>query len=140
MENPEAQKELPKVYVVDDEKSIRRVVVRLLNKFDLPIEVCEFENPAELLEEVRTRGVMPTMVISDYDMPEMKGDELCRHLREMQINGRPPVVIIITGSNLAALRDKFNAAGVTQAYSKPFDISIGKEIAEKIRELLRPGL
>jgi adenylate cyclase len=81
-----------KVIVVDDSSIVRRVVMRGL--VDLGYDVVSFETPHQVLAELD--HLKPDIVVTDLDMPDMDGAELCRRLKEASGNQLP--VIILTAN------------------------------------------
>jgi putative two-component system response regulator len=69
----------PKVLVVDDDQTIRRVIVQLLSK-DEAYDLYQASNGTEGLQV--TTDVRPDLIISDYLMPGIDGFELCRLVKQ----------------------------------------------------------
>jgi diguanylate cyclase (GGDEF)-like protein len=67
----------------------------------------------------RLEGFQPGLVISDINMPEMNGYELCRHLKAHELT-RPIPVILVTA--LSDMEDIFQglACGADSFISKPY--------------------
>ena len=63
-----------RILVVDDEPDIRDILRILLEGEGFEVE--EANNGREALEKIQKRP--PDLVITDYVMPEMDGEELCR--------------------------------------------------------------
>lgn len=107
------------VIVVDDEPMIGGLVGMLLERVGLvPIAV---SNGLEALREMRQRNDV-SLVITDLQMPELDGLELCRRLRE----DFPAVpVVAMSGSAGAARNHDLEAAGRAGAkclLGKPFEL------------------
>ena len=58
-------------------------------------------------------------VLLDIHMPEMGGDEICRHIREQQRFAHLPIIAITAGVTHAE-REKCFASGVNDFITKPF--------------------
>ncbi|TAL02295.1 MAG: response regulator, partial [Porticoccaceae bacterium] len=67
----------PTIWIVDDDKSIRWVMERALEKADMTVEC--FEDAQSVLKRL-DRG-LPDTLISDIRMPGMNGLELLERLR-----------------------------------------------------------
>lgn len=111
--------EKPRILVVDDSRTMRKAMRRLLCQ---DFDVVEAEDGAEawkLLSEDPNIKV----VFSDLVMPEMNGFELLRNIRESihsRINELP--VVIITGHNDdEKMHRQAMALGATDFITKPFD-------------------
>ena len=64
-----------KILIVDDSKAMRMIVARTLNQTDLSgFTKIEASNGVEALEKIEQES--PDLVLSDWNMPEMKGIEL----------------------------------------------------------------
>ena len=85
-----------RVVVVDDSTIVRRVVTRGL--VDLGYDVIPFDEPGALLEQLDQ--IQPDIVVTDLDMPNMSGAELCRRLKD--ISPQLPVIILTGNESEAA--------------------------------------
>jgi len=63
----------PKVWVIDDDRSIRWVLERALNKADM--DVTSFSNGVGIMESLRRE--QPDAIVSDVHMPGIDGPDLC---------------------------------------------------------------
>ncbi len=86
-----------RVIVVDDSPIVRRVLTRGL--VDLGYDVIPFENPQQVLDQLEQLG--PDIIITDLEMPEMSGAELCRRLKAAS-RGQLPVIILTANESEAA--------------------------------------
>ena len=85
-----------RVAVVDDSAIVRRVVTRGL--VDLGYDVIPFDEPSALLEQLDQ--IQPHIVVTDLDMPNLSGAELCRQLKA--ISPQLPVIILTGNESEAA--------------------------------------
>jgi adenylate cyclase len=85
-----------RVLLVDDSTIVRRVVTRGL--VDLGYDVIAFEDPQVAFEQLDQ--VKPDIVVTDLDMPEMNGAELCRRLKAT--SPQLPVIILTANESDAA--------------------------------------
>lgn len=105
-----------KIVVVDDEQSVTSAV-KLLFRTEGLKDVCVFNNPEEALEYLKDNE--PTLIISDYLMPEMTGLEFLSKAKELY----PDVSKIL----LTGYADKENAikaineVGLYKYIEKPWD-------------------
>lgn len=105
------------VLVVDDSKTMRRVIARTLGISGLPIgRVHEALNGAEALEKLATLEV--DLALLDLNMPVMGGLEALERIRENESTVELPVVVVSTeGSEPRIERVRQLAAGFVR---KPF--------------------
>ncbi len=135
LKNVQVDDKQPLIYVVDDD-AVRRTMMRIVQKMKLPVEIRDFDSAVSLLKAIENGAAVPAVVISDYQMPEMKGDVLCEKLQALSVNGKPPTVLILTGSNIDLLRSRFEEVGAKYVFAKPIDKNIISTIENKIREVL----
>lgn len=81
----------PLVWVVDDSALERSRTVRALgDKFDFE----QFGDGAEVIERIGTTEKRPDVVILDWVMPTVSGDEVCRYLRAHAETFDLPVILV----------------------------------------------
>jgi CheY-like chemotaxis protein len=81
--------------LVDDTPAILEAVAILLESFDFA-EIWRFNSAAEALEMFEAAPGDYELVISDLDMPEMNGFELCKAIHTISPNQK---VLLATGSS-----------------------------------------
>ena len=104
----------PTVFVVDDDRSVRRSVVRLLETAGLRVE--GYPSAEAFLERDRPDG--PGCVVLDVRMPGMSGLELQRRLTAAD---RPMAIVFITGHGDVPMSVDAMKAGAVDFLLKPFD-------------------
>lgn len=105
-----------KVLLVDDSKAMRMIVQRTLKKAGFSgHSFIEAENGAHALEVIDEHR--PHFVLSDWNMPEMKGIELLRALRE---RGNPIRLGFITSESSPEIKHEAETAGAEFVITKPF--------------------
>ena len=107
---------MARVLIVDDEQD----VVRMLQfRFETKgHEVDTAFNGAEAMEKAE-RGRYD-LVLMDYYMPSLKGDEVCRNLRAGGINKTTPVIIMTAFSDRTV--GHFKDHGANEVVYKPIDV------------------
>ena len=107
-------KTAPRVYVIDDDASVRKSVARLLRISAYRVET--FSSADEFLEtcHIAEHGC----IVLDLRMPGLSGEGLQDRLRTMK--GALPV-IIITGHGDAQTRSSMMKKGAVAFLAKPFD-------------------
>jgi two-component system chemotaxis response regulator CheY len=104
------------ILVVDDSKAMRLIVRRTLRQAGFgDYEVEEATNGKEALE--RLQQVTPSLVLSDWNMPEMTGIELLQELgaRKMEVRFG-----FVTTEATPEMRTRANDAGALFLIAKPF--------------------
>ncbi|MDX9720301.1 MAG: response regulator [Myxococcota bacterium] len=90
----------------------------------------------------------PTVIISDWQMPQMTGTELCRHLRQEE-ETRDAAIILVSSRSTRADAIKALREGADEYIVKPFNFerlvaTVERLVAERVlkreRELLRTYL
>jgi two-component system chemotaxis response regulator CheY len=69
-----------KALVVDDSRAVRMILAKTLK--ELGFEVQEAANGREAWEVIEAEGTAFTLVLSDWNMPEVNGLELLKRLRQ----------------------------------------------------------
>jgi len=112
------------VWIVDDDKSIRFVVEKALQKAD--ISTRNFSAAKELLDALKTDA--PDALITDIRMPGMDGLQL---LDKIQLNyPELPVIVMTAHSDLESAVSAFHG-GAFEYLPKPFDIKEVVELAHR---------
>jgi two-component system chemotaxis response regulator CheY len=103
------------IMTVDDSASMRQMVRLTLS--GAGYEVVEAENGRDALNKVN--AVVPSMVVTDLNMPEMDGLTLIRNLRALASLKGVPIVFLTTESDEGKKREA-KEAGATGWLTKPF--------------------
>ena len=103
------------VYIVDDTKTIRTIIHKILAKNSY--EVIEFDNCEEALEGIRIKK--PDIVLTDLEIPEMGGLELITRIRAHEKFDDVKIIVVsaeygMSDINACLLR------GANQYITKPF--------------------
>ena len=106
------------VLVVEDSPIYRRLLSRMLAQWGYVVS--EAENGVSALEMLATSPV--SMVISDWEMPEMDGLTLCREIRERQFGHYIYLILLTARENPGDLAQGFDA-GADDFLSKPVEQS-----------------
>ncbi len=116
-----------KILVVDDDDSLRKIVMHLLNKTGYATVGAENGNMA--LDVLAKEDI--GLLILDVMMPGLSGYELCEQIQDNKQYANLPV-IMLTGKT--ELVDKFQGfmSGAIEYMTKPFK---NQELLEKVREL-----
>lgn len=106
------------VLIVDDSKSIRSVIKKIISISGFKIKQSfEAENGREALRIMRENWV--DIILSDINMPEMNGFEMLEEMRKDNLISTVPVIIISTESRDERIKDAFRL-GAKGFLKKPF--------------------
>ena len=106
---------IPRVWIVDDDSSIRWVLEKALSQANIDTE--SFETGDALLQQLVHS--QPDAIVSDIRMPGIDGLELLSHLQEAHPD--LPVIITTAHSDLDSAVESYQR-GAFEYLPKPFDI------------------
>lgn len=118
---------MSKALVIDDSRAIRLILARTLNQ--LGYEVSQAANGREALDLLASQGTAVSLVLVDWNMPEMNGLDFVRSVRADSRYDEMKVMMVTTETQteqmLAAIE-----AGANEYVMKPFTREI---IEDKLR-------
>jgi Response regulator containing a CheY-like receiver domain and a GGDEF domain len=126
-----------KVLVVDDSRTIRLILKRILT--EIGFAVCEAGNGREAIEVVNAEAGSIEIVMADWNMPEMNGFELLTELRRRQELASLRVIMVTTEAELGHM-SKALEAGANEYIMKPFTKEIVLEKLELLGSLPQIGV
>jgi two-component system chemotaxis response regulator CheY len=104
------------ILVVDDTRSMRKMVAAVLQKAGYTVE--EAGDGDEALEKAKARVF--DLVVTDQNMPRMDGVTLVRSLRALADYDGVAIIVLSTETG-TDLKAKGREAGATGWMAKPFD-------------------
>jgi CheY-like chemotaxis protein len=104
-----------RVLIVDDSRTMRGIVRKILEATRFPLDVSEAGEGLAALKLVRDGGF--DIIFLDYNMPEFNGIET---LAEIKREKRPVSVVMMSTSHDEALAEKARAHGAAAFLKKPF--------------------
>ncbi len=119
----------PKVWVIDDDRSIRWVLERALRKADLHV-TC-FSNGVGVMDALQRER--PDVILTDIRMPGIDGLDLLRQVSTHYPN--LPVIIMTAHSDLDSAVSAFHG-GAFEYLPKPFDLD---EAVSQVNRACRHG-
>ena len=122
-----AMTENQKVWIVDDDKSIRWVLEKALTKES--VSITSFADPENVLRQIEREH--PDVIISDIRMPGMDGIVLLERIKE--IAPEVPVIIMTAYSDLDRAVSAFRE-GAFEYLSKPFDVD---EVVDLVKRAIQ---
>ncbi len=116
---------MAKALIVDDSRAVRMILARTLK--ELGFEVREAANGREALEVIETEKTAVSLVLADWNMPEVNGLELLKRLRQKPELSSLVVVMVTTETELDQMAAALEA-GANEYVMKPFtkDILVEK--------------
>ncbi|MGB7761233.1 MAG: response regulator [Bryobacteraceae bacterium] len=116
---------MAKALVVDDSRAVRMILARTLK--ELGFEVREAANGREALEVIEAEKTAVSLVLADWNMPEINGLELLKRLRQKPEFSSLVVVMVTTETELDQMAAALEA-GANEYVMKPFtkDILVEK--------------
>ena len=118
---------MSKAMVVDDSRAIRMILSRTLG--ELGYEVCQAPNGKEALELADRENGHISLVLVDWNMPEMSGLELVKRLRADARYSSVPLMMVTTETEMPQVVAALEA-GADEYVMKPFTRDT---IADKLR-------
>jgi CheY-like chemotaxis protein/predicted regulator of Ras-like GTPase activity (Roadblock/LC7/MglB family) len=119
---------MPKVLVVDDSLSVRKVVQRALES--RRIEVLSAASGSEALEQIGRDA--PDLIVCDVIMPDMDGYQICDFVKKHETLGHTPV-LLISGIVNGTVLERAAKVGSDDVMRKPF---AAEELLQRIESLL----
>lgn len=116
---------MKKVWIVDDDRSIRWVLEKALQKAEIPVQT--FQSADEVLETLKTET--PSVLVSDIRMPNQSGLELLAEIKK-NAEWTFPVIIMTAFSDLDSAVSSYQG-GAFEYLPKPFDIGKAIELIER---------
>ena len=117
------------IYLVEDDSSIRELIVYTLNSTGLEAE--GFERPSEFWEKVDEK--IPSLVMLDVMLPEENGIEILKKLRKNYSTEYVPI-IMVTAKTSEYDKIKGLENGADDYIGKPFSMM---EMVASVKALLR---
>src|SRR5258705_3795340 len=119
---------MPKVLVVDDSLSVRKVVQRALESKRL--EVLSAASGSEAVEQIGRET--PDLIVCDVIMPDMDGYQICDFVKKHPTLGHTPV-LLISGIVNATVLERAAKVRSDDVMRKPF---AADELLHRIERLL----
>ena len=120
---------MSKALVVDDSKTIRIIIKRILT--ELGYEACEAGNGLEALKVLEAQGGAVQFVLADWNMPEMNGLDLVKTIRANAQYSSLKVIMVTTETEMDQMTTALEA-GANEYVMKPFTKDILMEKLELV--------
>jgi DNA-binding response OmpR family regulator len=116
--------EKPRVLVVDDDRAIRVLVARIVERAGFPVDTAS--DGAEAIEKIRSTRY--AVCVIDLMMPNVNGYEIVEFIGKHCAVGDRPAVIVITAVAESSAIVRLDGRIVHSIVRKPFDISVLAEL------------
>lgn len=115
--------------VIDDSRAIRMILGRTLNRFGY--EVCSAANGREALDMIGQQDLALSVILVDWNMPEMNGLDFVKTIRSNPRYREVPLMMVTTETEIEQMYRALEA-GANEYVMKPFTDEV---IADKLRLL-----
>ncbi len=115
--------------IIDDSRAIRMILGRTLNRFGY--EVCSAANGREALDMIGEQALDLSVILVDWNMPEMNGLEFVKSIRSNPKYSQVPLMMVTTETEIEQMYRALEA-GANEYVMKPFTDEV---IADKLRLL-----
>ena len=117
------------IYVVEDDSSIRELIVYTLTSMNL--EAVGFEKPSEFWAQMDKQ--IPTLIMLDVMLPEENGIDILKQIRKKRETEKLPVIMVTAKTSEY---DRINGLdnGADDYIPKPFGML---EMVARVKALLR---
>jgi two-component system chemotaxis response regulator CheY len=118
-----------RVLVVDDSNLARKHICRVLNNMGIRLitQAEDGKQGAEIFEQNQDFD----LVVTDFNMPVMDGQQLIQYIREELGNSIVPILMVTSEDNETRLSN-VHKAGVSAICDKPFDPQTVKEMLYRV--------
>ncbi len=116
-----------KIFIVDDDPDMVKALQFRLESRGYEVEACE--NGAKALDAILESDF--GIVLMDYFMPGLKGDQICQSIRQEDRLKELPILILTAFSHYD--ENFFKGQGATEVLYKPVNLD---ELLEKINKYL----
>ncbi len=112
------------VLIVDDSSTARKHISRVISNIGIE-KITLATNGREAVEILKERFF--DLIITDYNMPEMDGRELAKHVRERSSQRSIPILMVTSEANHSHLAG-IKQSGVSAICDKPFEAAQVKQL------------
>jgi CheY-like chemotaxis protein len=116
------------IIIADDSDAVRAMLVQIIGRIYPTAAISPVPDGAEALRVYRQHGA--DLLITDQDMPRLRGLDLVRTLHAQQVT--IPVILLSSDPSIQA---QAQTAGVTLFLLKPFSVT---QLTQVLRQILPP--
>ena len=131
MINPELKKNSPQILIVDDQKTLRLVLRKAIEKQGYQaIEACNGQHCLDICQKIT-----PDMILLDAMMPGMNGFECSTKLQTLMGDRCPPILMITVLDDQESV-ERALQVGASDYITKPINWNL---LAQRVNRLLTSG-
>lgn len=120
---------MPLVIFIDDSETA--LASTKIATADMPIDVKQYISAVNAIAEIKSKVIVPDLIITDLNMPEMNGLEFLAALRGLPECKKIPVLMLTTETK-DELKQKGKELGLTGWIVKPFNPAQLKAAIERV--------
>ena len=120
-----------KIVIVDDTETLRVFATEMLSAADPSLRITS--TPDGMKGVAETAAVLPDLVLLDFSLPDINGDEVCRQLLANEKTSKIPVVMM-SGHLLEMAATEARFENVVATLPKPFMATALVELVQKTLE------
>ena len=124
---------MPTVIFIDDSETA--LTSTKIATASMPIDVKQYLSAVDALEAIKSKEVVPDLIITDLNMPVMNGLEFLEAFRDLP-DGKKTPVLMLTTETKPELKQQGKALGLTGWIVKPFNPT---QLQAAINRVLRLG-
>lgn len=124
---PPTKRNQGRIFVIDDEESVRSVTVQALERTGFTVETAADGEAA--IERLRQTPQAFLVILLDYTMPRLDGAETLREIHRISPNAK---VILMSGFPEQEARERIGELSLAGFIQKPFDIGTLRKRVEEI--------
>jgi two-component system chemotaxis response regulator CheY len=117
-----------RVLIVDDSYTSRHIVRQMLERLGIE-HLTEAENGQQAIERIEQDFF--DLIVTDYNMPEMDGEQLSQFIRNQSTQQSVPVLMVTCETDRSRLAG-IARSGVSAVFDKPFTIATLRSTIERI--------
>jgi signal transduction histidine kinase len=106
------------IYVIDDDEDLREVICWVLTKEGYSVSL--FGSPKKALEALNRNNRIPELIILDFHMDEINGDEFI--VEKQKMKHADPCPIIMMSASPQEIEETILPASIQQILPKPIDL------------------
>jgi two-component system chemotaxis response regulator CheY len=116
------------VLIVDDSFTSRRIIRQMLERMGVE-KFTEAENGQQAIEQIEQNFF--DLIVTDYNMPEMDGEQLSQFIRQHSAQQSVPVLMVTSETDRNRLAG-IARSGVSAIFDKPFTIDTLRSTIERV--------
>ena len=117
-----------RVLIVDDSFTSRRIIRQMLERLGIE-QFAEAENGQQAIELIEKEFF--DLIVTDYNMPEMDGEQLSQFIRNHSTQQSVPVLMVTSETDQSRLAG-IAQSGVSAVFDKPFTVDTLRTTIERV--------